>query len=132
MALWRATVPSPSGPSEALIEALCAAELGEPHDHKRLPVDSLRELFSATAQLRESVPFATLSLLARLACDNRLEVRAQVALALSDFVELYPERVKDLLHLLSCDSARRVRHAAALTLSVMANARRSPPAPPGD
>jgi hypothetical protein len=119
MALWRATAPSPKGPSEALIEALCAAELGEPYDLKRMPIDALRELFSSTAQLRESVPFATLALLARLACDTRLEVRTQVALALSDFVTIYPDRVDELLRLLSCDGARRVRHAATITLAVL-------------
>src|SRR6266545_2224292 len=118
MALWRATNPSPKGPSAALIEALCAAELGEPYDLGRMPIDALRELFSSTAQLCESVPYATLCLLARLACDLRLEVRTQVALALSDFAVIYPERVDELLRQLSCDGARRVRHAAALTLGV--------------
>jgi hypothetical protein len=93
--------------------------MGEPYDLARMPIDALRELFSSTAQLRESVPYATLCLLGRLACDTRLEVRTQVALALADFVTTYPERVNELLRLLSCDSARRVRHAASLTLAVL-------------
>jgi hypothetical protein len=119
MALWRATSPSAKAPSDALVGALCAAELGEPYDLVHLPIDALRELFSSTAQLRESVPYATMSLLARLACDPRLEVRTQVALALADFVTTYPDRVDELLRLLSCDSARRVRHAASMTLAVL-------------
>src|SRR5690242_15800719 len=81
MALWRAdaTTSVIGGPSPALAAALCSAELGEPQPTQRMPIDALRELFQSAALLRASVPFATVQLLAQLAGDGRVEVRAGVA-----------------------------------------------------
>jgi HEAT repeat protein len=104
--------------------ALYAAELREPCDLERLPIDSLRELFQSAAQLRQSIPYATVCLLGRLASDMRVEVRTQVAHSLSHFVDAYPDRVEELLLLLSCDPSRKVRQAAASALAV-ATARRT-------
>src|SRR5262245_11764484 len=112
MALWRATATSPAligGPSPALARALCAAELGEPLDTTRLPIDALRELFQSSALLRDSVPFATVQLLAQLGNDGRVEVRTRVAEALGAFVDLYPERIEPLLNKLNADVSRKVR-----------------------
>jgi hypothetical protein len=117
MALWRARSATAATPSAALTGALCAAELGEPCDLARLPVDALHELFAAAPWLRRSVPYATVRLLGRLATDARVDVRAQVAAALAYFVDLYAERIEELLLVLSCDPSRKVRHAAALTLA---------------
>jgi HEAT repeats len=99
--------------TDALANALLAAELGEPCDTQRLPPEALRELFSSMQELHVSVPYATLKLLARLASDGRVDVRAQAARALGWFVEAYPERVEELLLVLACDSSRKVRAAAA-------------------
>ncbi|HEY2743810.1 MAG TPA: HEAT repeat domain-containing protein [Polyangia bacterium] len=102
---------------DALAAALLAAELGEPHLASRLSSDVLRELFSSVPELHLSVPYATLKLLARLACDGRTEVRAQTARALGWFVDAYPDRIEELLLLLACDSSRKVRAAAAESLA---------------
>jgi HEAT repeat protein len=102
---------------DPLAAALLAAELGEPCDTQRLPSESLRELFSSMAELHVSVPYATLRLLARLANDGRVEVRAQAARAIGWFVDSHPDRVEELLLLLACDSSRKVRAAAAESLA---------------
>ena len=105
-----------SRPSRSLAAALCAAELGEPFAFDRAP-EIAPELFSAIAALRVSVPFATLRLLGRLACDDHPDVRAGVARALPWFADLYPDRVEQLLLPLACDSARAVRAAAVDALA---------------
>src|SRR5689334_3014162 len=92
---------------DPLAAALLAAELGEPCDTQRLRSESLRELFSSMAELHVSVPYATLRLLARLANDGRVEVRAQAARAIGWFVDSHPDRVEELLLLLACDSSRK-------------------------
>ena len=102
---------------DTLAAALLAAELGEPFDAQRLPVEALQELFSSLSELHVSVPYATLKLLSRLANDGRVDVRAQAARALGWFVDHYPERVEELLLLLACDSSRKVRAAAAESLA---------------
>jgi len=102
---------------DPLAAALLAAELGEPCDTQRLPSEALRELFSSMADLHVSVPYATLRLLARLANDGRVEVRAQAARAIGWFVDSHPDRVEELLLLLTCDSSRKVRAAAAESLA---------------
>jgi hypothetical protein len=102
---------------DALAAALLAAELGEPCATDRLPAEALRELFASIDELHVSVPYATLKLLARLACDGRSDVRAQTARALGWFVDAYPERIEELLLLLACDSSRKVRAAAAESLA---------------
>jgi hypothetical protein len=118
MALWRARPDERAAtPPEPLIEALCAAELGEPCDLSRIPSDALHELFAQAPRLRRSVPFAAVRLLGRLATDGRADVRADVAHALAWFVEAYPDRIEELLLLLACDPSRKVRHAAAVTLA---------------
>lgn len=104
-------------PRDVLAMALLAAELDEPFDTTRLPPDALRELFDCMAELRVSVPFATIKLLARLGADPRVEVRAQAARALGWLVERYPDRVEALLLVLSCDASRKVRAAAAESLA---------------
>ena len=58
-----------------------------------------------------------MKLLARLANDGRVDVRAQAARALGWFVDAYPDRVEELLLLLACDSSRKVRAAAAESLA---------------
>ncbi len=102
---------------DPLAAALLAAELGEACDTQRLSSDALGELFASMSDLRVSVPYATLRLLARLANDGRVDVRAQTARALGWFVETHPERVEELLLLLACDSSRKVRAAAAESLA---------------
>lgn len=102
-----------------LAAALLAAELGEPYDTGRLPPEQLRELFASVHELRVSVPYAALRLLARLASDGRVDVRTQAARALGRFVDAYPERVEELLMVLACDSSRKVRAAAAETLAAL-------------
>jgi HEAT repeats len=102
---------------DVLPTALLAAELGEPFDQRRLGPDALRELFASIAELRVSVPYATLELLGRLASDRRVDVRAQAARALGWFVDIYPQRVEELLLVLSCDDHRKVRTAAAESLA---------------
>jgi hypothetical protein len=69
------------------------------------------------SELHVSIPYATLKLLARLAADGRVDVRAQTARALGWFVDLYPKRVEELLLVLACDSSRKVRAAAAESLA---------------
>ena len=102
---------------DRLAEALLAAELGEPGDTQRLPTAVLRELFAAISELHTSLPYATLKLLARLASDGRVDVRADTARALGWFVDSYPDRVEELLLLLACDTSRKVRAAAAESLA---------------
>jgi len=102
---------------DTLAAALLAAELGEPFDAQRLPLEALQELFSSLPELHVSVPYATLKLLSRLANDGRVDVRAQTARALGWFVDAYPDRVEELLLVLACDSSRKVRAAAAESLA---------------
>jgi hypothetical protein len=102
---------------DALATALLAAELGEPHDPQRLGESGLRELFTSIQELRVSVPYATLRLLARLASDPRVDVRTNVARALGWFVDGYAHRVEELLLLLACDPSRKVRAAASESLA---------------
>jgi hypothetical protein len=132
MALWRANATSTSapGPSAALARALCAVELSEPIAPAQLPIDALRELFNATVLLRDSVPFATVGLLACLAGDGRVDVRTRAAEALADFVDLYPERIEVLLLKLSNDVSRKVRWAATASLAAL-QSRRPPRKPLG-
>jgi HEAT repeat protein len=120
MALWRAdaTTSVIGGPSPALAAALCSAELGEPQP-QRMPIDALRELFQSAALLRASVPFATVKLLAQLAGDGRVEVRAGVAEALGAYVDLYPDRIGQLLTRLAADMSRKVRQSAATSLALL-------------
>src|SRR3954466_11010181 len=96
-----------SSTTDALAAALLAAELGEPCDTQRLPAEALGELFSSMNELHVSVPYAALKLLARLATDGRVDVRAQTARALGWFVDAYPKRVDELLLLLACDTSRK-------------------------
>jgi len=121
MALWRAdaTTSVIGGPSPALAAALCSAELGEPQPTQRMPIDALRELFQSAALLRGSVPFATVKLLAQLAGDGRVEVRAGVAEALGAYVDLYPDRIGPLLTRLAADVSRKVRQSAASSLALL-------------
>jgi len=102
---------------DVLAQALLAAELGEAYDPARLTPETLRELFTSVAELHTSVPYATLKLLARLASDERAEVRAQTARSLGWFVDTYQQRVEELLLLLACDSSRKVRAAASESLA---------------
>jgi HEAT repeat protein len=106
-----------SSTEDALAAALLAAELGEPYDPKRLTDAALRELFTSIQELRVSVPYATLKLLARLASDSRPDVRVNTARSLGWFVDAYCQRVEELLLLLSCDSSRKVRAAASESLA---------------
>lgn len=102
---------------DTLAAALLAAEMGEPFDAQRLPLEALHELFSSLEELHVSVPYATLKLLSRLANDGRVDVRAETARALGWFVDQYPDRVEELLLVLACDSSRKVRAAAAESLA---------------
>jgi hypothetical protein len=108
---------SPLPPADPLATALCAAELGEPFDLEHAPPSLTRELFQAVPKLRVCVPFATMRLLARLAADDRAEVRLGVTRALPWFAELYPSRVEELLLLLACDANAKVRAATVETLA---------------
>jgi hypothetical protein len=122
MALWHGSATPPEAseaPSAELTRALCAAELGEPQNLERLPVDALHQLFSSLAPLREAVPFATMCLLAELASDRRVDVRLRVAEALGSFVDLYAERIEPLLHRLINDVSRKVRWAATASLGAL-------------
>jgi HEAT repeat protein len=122
MALWRGNASEQTvlgGPSPALARALCSAELGEPVATAQLTIDGLRELFQSAALLRDSVPFATVQLLAQLANDGRVEVRSRVAEALGAYVDLYPDRIEPLLDQLGSDVSRKVRQAAASSLGML-------------
>jgi HEAT repeats len=102
---------------DLMAAALCAAELNEPFDLVHTPSVMLAELFREVPRLRALVPYATFRLLARLANDPRDELRAGVARALAEFVELYGPGVEELLLPLACDPCRRVRTASAETLA---------------
>jgi hypothetical protein len=107
----------PTGGSDPLSAALLAAELGEPFAYDRLTLAVVSELFDSMAELRISVPYATLNLLGHLAQDLRAEVREGVAQALAWLVDLYPDRVEQLLRKLALDGAREVRTAVAEPLA---------------
>jgi hypothetical protein len=107
--------------------ALVAAEIGEPFDLARAP-SLIDELLAAVPALRACVPYATVRLVARLARDERADVRARVARALPCFVDLYPQRVDELLLELACDPARRVRAATANALAEVLLTCRAPDA----
>jgi hypothetical protein len=102
---------------DPLAAALLAAEMDEPYAYDRLPITAIVELAESVKTLRVSVPFATLRLLARLAHDERTEVRAQIARLLTWFADLYPERVEQLLMPMACDVNRKVRAAVAESLA---------------
>src|SRR6478735_2331905 len=93
---------------DALAAALLAAEMDEPYAYHRLPITAIVELSESVKTLRVSVPFATLRLLARLAEDERAEVRLHIARILTWFADLYPDRVEQLLMPLACDANKRV------------------------
>jgi hypothetical protein len=114
--------------ADVLASALLAAELGEPCDTQRLPMEVLQELFSSVGELRVSVPYATLKLVARLANDGRVDVRAQAARALGWLASVYPEGVEELLLMLACDTSRKVRQAAGESLADLLACARDPAA----
>jgi hypothetical protein len=110
--------PLPLRP-DPLVAALYAAEVGAPLDPPDVPAHLVTELFAAIPRLRETVPYATVQLLGRLANDPRPEVRAGVARAATQLIPVYLEEVTRLLLALASDCARRVRFAAAEGLATI-------------
>ena len=97
-----------------LAAALLAAELGERVDP---PLHAIDQLFASIPQLRASVPYATLCLLAQLARHKRIDVRINVACAVPWFGDLYPERAEAVLAPLLDDLSAKVRQAAVEALA---------------
>jgi hypothetical protein len=96
-----------------LFAALCAAELDEPFDFRHAPSRLVCDLVTALPDLRRTVPFAALQLVARLSEHVRADVRAKMAALLPGFAELYREQVHLLLLPLSRDPDVTVQVAAA-------------------
>lgn len=92
-----------------LAAALLAAELGEPVE---APLHAIDQLFASIPQLRASVPYATLCLLAQLNRHKRIDVRVNVACAVPWFGDLYPEHAERVLAPLLDDLSAKVRQAA--------------------